>query len=455
MITSLFDLDRTLRKASERLARGRRALRATFDFAEDPPNPLAPFRSALMKETFVEVEGVPDPMLVQPLRAHLAKLILARVLWDDEARIARAWNEAAIELDDSVRLPRLPKGAIPDGQGSGRVSPRTLLLAALVDADDARRRGVADALARGVAERVRDAVRIHAERRARAAATLGVTLDAIELPAPAAAIEGAVAEVLAVTDPIAERIAPWDRGLARLAARDAVSGWPAHLSPRWILSIFEGTELTRGLALRDVRLPAILGASSFARALALFGEALGEAAAPSGAPFAIARPALDLRPLRLGALLYLLAGEETFARRTLSLGAGAARDHVRTMAGAACVHTRLLAAAMRTRAAMFPPAADLDDRSCEATARAWGEPLPPALAGALPRVDEETPSRFTALLLAALDRKRLVEELDEDWYRNPRSAEALLALAAEPAPPVTEELLRAGASELGRSLART
>ncbi|MBK8253881.1 MAG: hypothetical protein IPK82_14615 [Polyangiaceae bacterium] len=46
----------------------------------------------------------------------------------------------------------------------------------------------------------------------------------------------------------------------------------------------------------------------------------------------------------------------------------------------------------------------------------------------------------------------MIERFDEDWYKNPRAAEALRALANEPTAPVTEELLKRGAAALGRFL---
>ena len=451
MITSLFDLDRLVRETSARLARARRALVTRDSWEDEAPNPLWPFRSTLRKDTYDELKAVPDPLLAPALRAHVARLTLARVLWDDEVRIARALRDGRVALDDRVRLPRLPAG-IGSEIAQGGVAPRTLLLAAMLDSEEPRRRAVAEAFARAVRDEVRDPVRHHADRRARAAAQLGVSLDELDLPAPAAAMETAAGDLIAATSGAADRFAPWDRGLSQTIARDATSGWPARLGPRWVLSIFGHTDLLRGIALDDVRLPIAIGGASFARALVAFGEAFGAAAGPSGAPFAIHRPALDLRPARIGALLGALVGEVTFARRAMELGPGAARDHARKIARAHLASLRLRAAAVRTRASLLPVRDDLDERFREETARAWGEPLPAELAGVTPRITEGSSARFAATLLAALDRRRLIEELDEDWYRNPRSADALRAIAVEAPAPVDEATLRAGAAELSRCL---
>ncbi len=355
VITSLFDLDRTVREATARLARAG-AAGSRLEWDEPIANPLAPLRELLSRQTYVELADVPDPLLVPALRAHVARLTLARVLWDDEVRVARAWGEASVALDESVRLPKLPSGLVAtvSGAAAGLVAPRTLLLAVLADSDDVRRGG-----ARGrwsaQRQRLRDPVRFMAERRAAAAAQLGVGLDAIDLPCPAGGARRRGGGLLAGTQEAAERFAPWDRGFARAMAHEAVHGWPARLGPRWVLSVFAGTDLARGAPVVDVRLPAALGGASFARALALFGQAFAEATAQAGLPFALARPVVDLRPHRLGALFGLLVAEPVFARRALALGQGAARDHTRLFARAFIARLRLGAAAARSRSALPPP----------------------------------------------------------------------------------------------------
>src|SRR5262245_1220944 len=130
MITSLFEVDRVVREATARLARARRALRSWVPSEEAPPDPLAAFRSTLGKDTYRESADVPDPLLAGPLRAHIARLTLARVLWDDEVRIAAAWAEPSVRVDD-VRLPRLPAARAPQANAA-TVSPKTLLAAVLV-----------------------------------------------------------------------------------------------------------------------------------------------------------------------------------------------------------------------------------------------------------------------------------------------------------------------------------
>ncbi|MEZ4315538.1 MAG: hypothetical protein R3F14_46580, partial [Polyangiaceae bacterium] len=265
-------------------------------------------------------------------------------------------------------------------------------------------------------------------------------------------LDAAAADLLSATAPLRVRFGPWDAGLGASMAREATAGWPAHLSPRWILSVFAGTELSRAESLPPVRLPVVLGATSFARALAVFGEAFAESAASTAAPFAMMRAPIDLRPMRVAALTASLAADPVVARRVLDLGPSAARDHARLFARAAAANVRLAAAASRARRSFFPLADDLDDRFCEETASAWGEPLPPELAGLVPRIDETTPARFAALLLAANDRAQMIERFDEDWYRNPRSAEALRALATEPLAPIPEAALRRGAADLARQL---
>ncbi|MBK8253882.1 MAG: hypothetical protein IPK82_14620 [Polyangiaceae bacterium] len=393
MITSLFDLDRVVQEASVRLANARRTLAvASFSPEADPPdNPLARFRSTLLKATLDELKAVPDPLLGPALAPHLGRLILDRVLWDHEAAMARSWATPCVHIPDGLTLPALPKEVLADRRAS-IITPRQALCVLLVDPEDVRRRQIAEAFARAARGHLRDPALVYAERRGRAAAQLGLALDSIDLPAPASAVDAAAVDFLAATAPIAERFAPWDKALFSSMAHGAVGGWPAHLSPRWVMEVFAGTDLGRPGAIVYARLPSALGGMSFARALGAFGEAFGEANLPRSAPFAIARPVVDLRALRIGMVFALLVGEQVFARRTLALGQGPAREHARTFARAWGAHGRGFAAAARTHPALFPPRDNLEDRFCEFTTQAWGEPLPGALAGYC-RASIERPAR--------------------------------------------------------------
>jgi hypothetical protein len=83
------------------------------------------------------------------------------------------------------------------------------------------------------------------------------------------------------------------------------------------------------------------------------------------------------------------------------------------------------------------------------TADALGLPLPAALAGGLFRIGYDSGQRLAGLIASAVERERLIEAHDIDWYRNPRAAEQLRAEAKlSPEAQATPALLDDGARAL-------
>jgi hypothetical protein len=247
---------------------------------------------------------------------------------------------------------------------------------------------------------------------------------------------------------------PWDESIARSLARGATSGWPARLSVRWIEELFRPTGLTDGLSIQLGRLPEPLGASSFARAFADLGRAFAEASAPPSAPFVLARSPFDVRVARRSALFGGLLADPLFGVRALGLGKDRAKTQAREIARAELQQLRIDAARVRLRGALLLPGNARKERFEEETARALGAPLPSSLAGVIPKLGPEDPSRLFGALLSALDRRRLIDRFDEDWFRNPRAAEALRdeEAALPESPRVSVEALEEGLRELVRAL---
>ncbi|WP_437724631.1 hypothetical protein [Sorangium sp. So ce861] len=432
-------------------------------------NPLDPFRRVSARTTYLELTGktpglgaelglasptaaaAPDPTgLAAPLADWVYTLTLERVVWPDRVRLAGAWHAASLTID-------LPEPA--------RVSPREARLRLLADPTDAGRQTFAEVLARGSGA-VADAARILVERRHEAARLLAEEgLRAIEIPCdpPDAAIAAAEA-LLHRTEAMMERAPTWYGALGRAVGRDAASGWPARLSPRWIEELFRATKLTEGLAIDLGPLPRPLGAASFARALARFGAALARVSARG--PFALAHAPFDLRRARRAALFGGLVADPVFCARALGLGRGRALDQARATARSLLLSLRLDAAtvALVFRSGqdggghvLLRGARDRRDRFEEVTARALGAPIPGALAGVLPALDPGAAARLAGVLLAARDRRDLIERFDEDWFRNPRAAEALRDEDGAPRSPASrranEADLEAGLGELARALA--
>jgi hypothetical protein len=456
-----------------------RAARASLDRGEPiEDDPLDDLRRASSRETFLDLAPRPIPprepgqpldlaaFLPRPsdehrvaLREWVFALTLDRVLWADSARLAAARRAVVINVD-RTDLGRL------------EISPRDLLHRVIAEPEPRRRRLLAEVLEQG-AFAVQDAARILEERRLEAARRLPADLDRLEIPLDPTVIEGEGegegAPVLtrrAALDAIAEdtlrqteQLAPragrsWDEAVDAGVGRAQAEGWPARLGSRWIEGLFHSTSLTEGLRLDLGPLPRALGASSFLRALAAFGAALADADGPRGVPFTLACAPFDLRRARRSALFASLVADPVFGRRMLGLGRDAARDQARGVARSIGLAVRLAAARARFRGLLALPESARAHRFEEITAATLGAPIPPALAGVVPRLAPADATTFLGVLLAALDRRALVERFDEDWFRNPAAARAIREEDA--APPAFRRapaaLLTTGVSELVRSL---
>ncbi|WP_437622773.1 hypothetical protein [Sorangium sp. So ce1151] len=436
-------------------------------------NPLDPFRRVSARTTYLELTGTtpslgaelglasqaeasaPDPTgLAAPLADWVYTLTLERVVWADRLRLAAAWHAASLFID-------VPEPA--------RMSPHEARLRLLADPTDAGRQTFAEVLARG-AGGVADAARILVERRHEAARRLDEARRlAVEIPCdPPDAALGAAEALLQRTEPMLQPAATWHGALGRAVGRDAASGWPARLGPRWLEELFRPTGLTEGLAIDLGPLPRPLGAASFARALARFGAALARADGARG-PFALGHAPCDLQRARRAALFGGLVADPVFCARALGLGRGRALDQARATAQSLVLSLRLDAATVGLTLRGGPDggghvlllaARDRKDRFEEATARALGAPIPGTLAGVVPALEPDAAVRLAGALLAARDRRDLIERFDEDWFRNPRAAEALRDEDSAPRAPASETsgrasaaALEAGLDEMMRSLA--
>ncbi len=442
MVIPLEILDREVARAASALTEARiRLARAPLDDLADAPSPLEAHRRVSTRATFAELGEVvgPGATLAAPLRAWIHALTLDRVLWRDEVRRAAAWRAPTISVGETGIAPFTD-------------SPRALLLRMLREPDAARRRVLASALARG-AGAVHDAARVLAERRAEASRLLGAAPDHLEIPVdPPAALGALACRFLTDTAALLPSHASWSAALSSATGSAFGEGWPAHLTPRWLHDLFGKSTLTEGLRLSIDNLPAPLGASSFARALGAFGAALADADGPR-ASFALSRAPFDLRRTRRSALFAALAADPVFATRALGLGRGRARDQARGVATALCLALRIEAARVLCRGALSLPDGERASRFEEHTAVALGVPIPAALAGVVPRLGPADAVSFAGALLAASDRRTLVERFDEDWFASPHAALAIREEDSEVMPPVAPEAaLERGLAEVVRAL---
>lgn len=405
-------MDLPLPLAIDAIGKAALAWRRARARGDDPGQALAAHRDVSCRDFYRDIgEAAERDPVARAARPWVAAMTLARVLTPDTSRLAEAMRAPTVLVERPV---------------ASRHSPREALALLLAEADTGRRRELAAALAAG-AEPVADAARILAERRVEAARLLdaATALDQ-ERPLPPAATTALARRILDATDAMHPPAAHWADALGRAMCREAAAGWPARLGARWLDEILAPLALTAGLALELPPLPKPLGAASFVRALRLFGRAVGEADVPRGAPLCVARAPRSVLAARRGALLASLPLDRVFSVRVLGLGRDAAKDHVRHLSRAALASLRLDAARVLLGDALLAPSArDRSDRFTETTAHAWGAALPPALLGVVPALGPDDATHLVASVLAARDRRRLVEEHDEDWFRSPRAGRTL------------------------------
>ena len=190
-----------------------------------------------------------------------------------------------------------------------------------------------------------------------------------------------------------------------------------------------------------------------ARALGAFGGAwfdAGEAAV--GAVRARVRAVLDVHRARRVALFAAgLAADPASHVRARSASAAPApsikRGRSPARSRSPCASTPRARPPSRGALELAPRAADQAFE--EHTERALGAPLPALVAGVVPRVSPHDAAAFVGVLLAARDRRALVERFDEDWFRSPHAARALREEDAVALPPkVTRAAVDAGLTAL-------
>jgi hypothetical protein len=232
------------------------------------------------------------------------------------------------------------------------------------------------------------------------------------------------------------------------AARDASSGWPARLTPAWLLEAFRGQP--RDSSPRLDALPRPAGAASFARALQQFGFGVRLALGPTSLPFALAREPAFVAAQRYACLFGALPADPDFHIRVLGTGKSAARAQARILTRTVLFEARARAARLLLGDEVaFAPT----DLYAELTVRLFGSPLDDRLRGAWPAPRDDEPARFVGMLQTWPLRRELRERFDVDWFHNPRAWGHLRELSTGPARETVEEAsLITGAGLLAREL---
>jgi len=243
---------------------------------------------------------------------------------------------------------------------------------------------------------------------------------------------------LQVSDELLQEVGAdgWPRWVQVALGDGSSEGWPARLTPRTVADLLRETTWLDRVSLDPGRLPDAVAPASFVRALHQVGQAWGEALATVRQPFVVATDPYRLRSSSFGFLFATLPLHASFVRRVLAVGAPRIRDHLRGTARTVLLATRLAAARVLLRGPALAGTSALREAYPEILRRASGVALPGHLAGVLVQLDVEDAARFMGWLAGAARRQREIEEHDEDWFRNPRAAEALRDEAD--LPPVTD-----------------
>lgn len=434
------DLDRRVHKA----VRALRHACAQLRHRADVDNPLA-----LIAEppTIADLAQRDNPT-AKALAEWLAVLELERRCWRDRVAFERAWrtgdpSQAALlrALLMARRLPARERAARDFGDRA----------AALHDAAMQHyvRRFESDELLREQLAALPTTTVVHAGSvtSSNAAPPLWQRVSG-----GAVAVDELAAALLERTHGVAEECLSesWWVSLRLALGTEAGEGWPARLAPDWFASVFRRAPISDGLRLDLAGLPTAGGASSFARALALFGAALQDASRPRALPFALHTQPFGTARHRTGALLGGLIGERVFHKRVLGLGEDRVVDQRRAIARAFVASLRNDALAVRLSLTLSQSRRAAEELWPELTERTWGAAAPGWMLGVVPRFRPATASALVGRIAAVADRDEVVERFDEDWFQNPRAIEWLRERMAQGERPVAMKRLLGNVDRIGQ-----
>lgn len=231
-------------------------------------------------------------------------------------------------------------------------------------------------------------------------------------------------------------------------------GWPARLSSDSLLRLIHAPELFRGVSLALGTLPARLAPASFLRAAYQIGRALSLAWAPSDRPLILLRDPDDVVGHRLGFLFVLCQLSRAFDQKMLHLDRRVVNERRRSASQlllgivvSATLRAKLHELGLERR----PTASEVD----EVSACVFQEPLDAASVFVWFCARRDEAARLAGLYEAAASYQELVDEFDEDWFRNPRALEKLRSqYGAQAAVQVEDARLALGRDLLMAQIAR-
>ncbi len=400
------DLERRLRRAIYAEHCERLAWRTDASISTDSMIPVEAFTT---RDGFASIlELTPDGPLQRAWLGWAYRLSEARVNHGIRSHLVRAWR----------LRPWAVESPLP-----AQYSSRELLLRALADPE---RRESWTAAWLGTLQESQHAVGLLWERRRELALRAGIgELDRIESP-------------VAEPDLWAQRLLDQSAGLASALLPRQLSGlfsaaqaendhtaWPAQLSPRRLGELLGSPAWFEGIDVRLGNSPQPLAPSSFLRGLARLGARWADAAAARDRSWVLTHDPYGLERRTLGALFARLPLSGPWLTRVLGLDRYRAEQVRRMFLKSQLVHLRMAALSVQLRRVALGGPAQLRTLGLERWEACWGFIPARTIAGVLPRLHRDTLQRFVSLLRAASLELQLVQEFDEDWYRNPRAVEFL------------------------------
>jgi hypothetical protein len=390
-------------------------------------DPFGQLRMLATKNTFDALELLGDSAFARSARVHVAFLLGARLTWDERATIERLRTESHSELQHlppGANTPQALAKALfswPDSEVPALYEKLPVAIADLrarhkqvreMRDEIGQRLGQVDVLGLGLS---------HAILRESARTFLAQTSALAQ-----ASRHRATAEHQAHGRPAHER-ALWTLRDAQLA--QTLTPWPARLSPQWLPEVFPhlatpridpstGPRIARAL-LRTP--PARLGGASFMKYLGRFGETLGRTLPETPHEMLLRADPADVGAQTWSTVFTLLGAQTVFHRR--ALGASQRETAFGVREHASSLLTSAGALALATLAELR-----VDAREWEESV--FGAPLPRGLSGEWPSMQASPHAsvlpRFCAFVSAMTEANRLRELFDEDWFRNPKTAEYFL-----------------------------
>jgi hypothetical protein len=434
------DLDPILlSRELERASRLHDVWEQTLLDVDEVPSEFPVSRELLGRERLEGVLARPDEdPLKMPLLRWLHRLLESRV---NQVWLART-AELAVRTEIGVSEPQ-----------KGRFTLRAMLHEAL-HAESSR----APWLLRlsENASPVSEAASRHWERKAELARRLKLELDAMVLPHPDVVTKAS--DFLSRSRDLAREHETADLAeyIGMVLGRDAHRGFPSRLNTHALADWFRDSALLHDLEPNISTLPEPLGASSFARALWSFGVAFRKAASSPTQPFVVTHDPYALEAHSVGAMFAALLAQPAFLTRRLELGGEATKDTCRTISRLWLFELRWLALKVCLRPLALGPRSQLVNQFPELAHDVLGFELQSALSLVLPKLADDDAQRFVALATCLGRVDALVDQHNDDWFRNPRAIDQLRSEARlSPAVSIDGETLDAGMNRTLTQLGNT